>query len=79
MKDSLTRLGIADRYTFVRPTPAPKSVILNDFTAINYAFNDPVRFKSAYEMKKLGNGYGFIIAMDDKAQYVLPFSFCVTL
>jgi hypothetical protein len=69
MKESLTRLGLAERYTFDRPVPTPRPVILHDFTAINVAFNDPVRFKSAYDMKKLGNGYGFIIAMDDRAQH----------
>jgi linoleate 10R-lipoxygenase len=71
MKDSLTKQDIADRYTFERPTPDRLPVVLNTFQAIKTVFNDPTRFKAVYDLKKLGNGYGFILAMDDKAPCVV--------
>jgi linoleate 10R-lipoxygenase len=71
MKDSLTKQGLAERYTFDRPVPERTPVVLNTFQAIKAVFNDPTHFKAVYDMKKLGNGYGFIIAMDDKAQCVV--------
>ncbi|KAJ6512310.1 heme peroxidase [Mycena vulgaris] len=51
MKDSLTAQGIAADYTFERPIATSDVKILNTFTAINYVFNDPVRFRTAYDMK----------------------------
>ncbi|KAJ4490906.1 heme peroxidase [Lentinula aciculospora] len=64
MKDSLTRQKIADQYTFTRPVPAPIPKVLNTFTGIKYAFNDPAKFHTAYQMSGLGNGYGFMLAFD---------------
>jgi cytochrome P450 len=69
MKESLTRLGIADRYTFDRPVPTRKPVILNTFTGINVVFNAPTKFRNVYDMKKLGDGYGCVLAMDDNPQH----------
>ena len=68
MQESLTRQGIADSYVFTRPAPPPRTIVLNTFTAINATFNDPTRFKSVYELHKLGNGYGFFVSDDDKPQ-----------
>ena len=71
MKESLTRLGIADQYTFDRPAPVPETVALNDFAAINFVFNNPVHFNNLYDaLNGLGNGYGYLLAMDDKARSV---------
>jgi hypothetical protein len=67
MKASLTRLGIAEQYTFDRPSAAPECKILNTFTGIKYAFSDPTRFKVIYEKF----GYGSILMFDEIAKYVL--------
>ncbi|KAJ7584626.1 heme peroxidase [Mycena floridula] len=69
MKDSLTRQGIADRYTFTRPVAAVVPKVLNTFTGIKYVFDDPVRFPNVYDMKGLGNGYGFILAFDEAKKH----------
>jgi hypothetical protein len=68
MKDSLTKQGIATRYTFDRPTASPIPKVLNTFTGIKYVFNDPARFNNVYEMKALGDGYGFILSFDEVAK-----------
>jgi linoleate 10R-lipoxygenase len=70
MKETLTRLKLAERYTFDRPVPAVEPIILNDLAAIKHAFNDPEHFKTGYSMDKLGNGYGFMITMDDRTKCV---------
>jgi hypothetical protein len=67
MKGSLTRLGIAEQYTFDRPIAPPECKILNTFTGIKYAFGDPTRFKVIYEKF----GYGSILMFDEIAKYVL--------
>ncbi|KAJ3865441.1 heme peroxidase [Lentinula novae-zelandiae] len=64
MQDSLTRQKIAQNYTFTRPVAAPIPKVLNTFTGIKYAFNDPSKFHTAYQMSGLGNGYGFMLAFD---------------
>ncbi|KAF7300907.1 Heme peroxidase [Mycena kentingensis (nom. inval.)] len=69
MLESLTRMGIADQYTFDRPTPARVPVVLHDFTAINYVFSDPARFKNVYDMKDIGNGYGFLLGFDEPKKH----------
>ncbi|KAH7885086.1 heme peroxidase [Phlebopus sp. FC_14] len=65
MKDSLTRQGIASRYTFDRPVPTPLPKFIDNFTSINFVFNDPSKFVSGYNMSGLGDGYGFFLAFDD--------------
>jgi linoleate 10R-lipoxygenase len=67
MKGSLTRLGIAEQYTFGRPSALPECKILTTFTGIKYACGDPTRFKVIYE--KIG--YGSILMFDEIAKYVL--------
>ncbi|KAJ7785469.1 heme peroxidase [Mycena olivaceomarginata] len=68
MKDSLTKQGIAANYTFDRPVPAPQPKVLSTFTGIKYVFNDPMRFPTVYDMKGLGNGYGFMLCFDQSAK-----------
>lgn len=68
MKESLTRQGIAARYTFGRPTAAPVPKVLNTFAAINHVFSSPAKFHTVYDMKGLGDGYGFILAFDEVAK-----------
>lgn len=65
MKDSLTKQKIADRYTFTRPVATPVPKILNTFTGIKAVLNDPTKFNVAYEMSRLGDGYGFLLSFDD--------------
>ena len=64
MKDSLTHLEIVDQYTFTRPVATPIPKILNTFTGIRYVFNNPTSFTTVYDMKGLGNGYGFMLVFD---------------
>ncbi|KAF9257706.1 heme peroxidase [Marasmius fiardii PR-910] len=69
MKDSLTRQGTADQYTFTRPVPAVPVKVLNTFTGINYVFNNSTQFPVVYDMKGLGNGYGFMLTFDQAAKH----------
>lgn len=69
MHDSLTRLGLVDQYTFNRPIPAPIPKVLSTFTGIKYVFNDPSRFPTVYDMKGLGNGYGFMLVFDGATKH----------
>ncbi|EGN99534.1 hypothetical protein SERLA73DRAFT_106133 [Serpula lacrymans var. lacrymans S7.3] len=69
MKSSLTRQGIASQYKFDRPIPAVIPKYIDTFEAINYVFKDPTRFKSGYDMSGLGQGYGFMLAIDDRTQH----------
>ncbi|KAJ7160327.1 heme peroxidase [Mycena filopes] len=69
MKQSLTTQGIAANYTFDRPVPAPQPKVLNTFTGIKYVFNDPLTFPTVYDMKGLGNGYGFLLCFDQAAKH----------
>ncbi|KAF8662084.1 hypothetical protein AX16_001194 [Volvariella volvacea WC 439] len=69
MKDSLTRQGIAERYSYTRPITARIPKVLNTFTGIKYVFNDPSRFNVVYDMKGLGDGYGFMLTFDTAAKH----------
>ncbi|KAH7928581.1 heme peroxidase [Leucogyrophana mollusca] len=69
MKDSLERQGIAQLYSFTRPAPPQIPIYIDTFEAINFVFNDPERFVSGYNMQGLGDGYGFVLAMDDRKQH----------
>ncbi|KAF9492298.1 heme peroxidase [Pleurotus eryngii] len=65
MRQSLTRQGIAQKYTFDRPIAQPVPVILKTFAAIKGVWNDPSRFKIIYE--KLG--YGSMLLFDDAKRH----------
>jgi len=69
MKDSLTKQGLAARYKFDRPITARIPKILNTFTGIKYVFNDPTRFHTVYDLSRLGDGYGSILAFDEVAKH----------
>ncbi|KAG7090385.1 hypothetical protein E1B28_009504 [Marasmius oreades] len=69
MKESLTRQGKAAQYTFDRPQPAVPVQVLNTFTGINYVFNNSTQFPVVYDMKGLGNGYGFMLTFDQAAKH----------
>jgi linoleate 10R-lipoxygenase len=45
MNVNLRKQGIADQYTFDRPVAIMESKVLNTFTAIDYVFEDGMRFK----------------------------------
>lgn len=62
MKETLTRRGLANRYTFDRPTAAPIPKILRTFAAIDPIMNDPTNFKVRY----VTTGYGSIFFFDDE-------------
>ncbi|KJA20426.1 hypothetical protein HYPSUDRAFT_166972 [Hypholoma sublateritium FD-334 SS-4] len=63
MAESLTRQGIASKYTFERPKPQSDPVLLTTFTGISTVFSDPGRFKNIYP--KIG--YGSPLNQDDPA------------
>ncbi|EIM82504.1 heme peroxidase [Stereum hirsutum FP-91666 SS1] len=69
MKQTLTRMEIAQNYTFDRPQPAPVTKVLNTFAAIKKVFGDPKSFPNMYDMKGLGPGYGFMLAFDDNPKH----------
>ncbi|KAF9258714.1 heme peroxidase [Marasmius fiardii PR-910] len=69
MKESLTRQGKADQYTFTRPVPVVPVKVLNTFTGINHVFGNPTQFPVVYDMKGLGNGYGFLLTFDEGAKH----------
>ncbi|KAG6916400.1 hypothetical protein DXG01_006979 [Tephrocybe rancida] len=65
MKDSLTKQGTTSKYSFDHPTPLPVPKVLNTFTGIKTVWNDPQRFKVAYEKV----GYGSALVCDDPKQH----------
>ncbi|KAL4262777.1 Heme peroxidase [Pleurotus pulmonarius] len=65
MQQSLTRQGIAQKYTFDRPITQPVPIVLKTFAAIKGVWNDPSRFKIIYE--KLG--YGSMLLFDDAKRH----------
>jgi len=69
MKDSLTKQGLAERYTYDRPVATPIPKVLNTFTGIKYVFNDHHRFRTMYELNGLGSGYGFMLSFDDAERH----------
>ncbi|KAJ8508992.1 hypothetical protein ONZ45_g8792 [Pleurotus djamor] len=75
MKESLTRQGIAEsgslKYQFERPVTQGTPVVLNNFTAIDHVFGDPVNFKTIYEKY----GYGSILMFDDADQHARDFKY----
>nr|GAT46932.1 heme peroxidase [Mycena chlorophos] len=69
MRTSLTKLKLADQYTFTRPIAVPITTVLNNFAAIDFVFKDPKTFPTPYDLSKLGNGYGFMLAFDTPAKH----------
>ncbi|KAF9466792.1 heme peroxidase [Collybia nuda] len=65
MKTALKAQGIDAKYNFDRPVLRNPPVVLNDFTAIKYAFDDPSKFKIIYDKV----GYGSVLTSDDRAQH----------
>jgi len=65
MKESLTRQGIAHKYTFTKPVTLAQPQVLNTYTGIKTVFNDPRRFKVLYEKY----GYGSILMFDEVQQH----------
>ncbi|KAJ7436075.1 heme peroxidase [Mycena galericulata] len=71
MRQSLTAQGIADKYTFERPVPAPQPKILKTFIGIKQVFNDPARFFTIYEdLSHIGGGYGNFLCFEDPLKNV---------
>ncbi|KAF5338872.1 hypothetical protein D9611_008746 [Ephemerocybe angulata] len=74
MKDSLEKQGLVTKnppnYVFTRPPPpGPIPKFVDTFEAINVVFNDPTKFVSGYNLSGLGDGYGFMMAMDKNPQH----------
>lgn len=66
MKQSLTRQGIASKYTFDPPSIIPQAKVFNTITGIKTVFSDSTRFKTIYE--KVGSGS--MLMFDNLTQYV---------
>ncbi|KAF8628091.1 hypothetical protein AX15_004094 [Amanita polypyramis BW_CC] len=73
MKDTLKRKSLLDRpdkpYNFTRPKPPPIPKFIDNFTAIDFVFNNPDKFVSGYNLSGLGNGHGFMMAIDEKQKH----------
>jgi hypothetical protein len=69
MKASLTKQGIADKYTFTRPVPVSVPKILSTFTAIKTVFSDPTHFKVPYGIKDPATSGGSILDCDVKTRH----------
>ncbi|KAF9500697.1 heme peroxidase [Pleurotus eryngii] len=70
MKQSLTRQGISEKYTFDRPIAQPVPVVLKTFAAIKAVWSDPSRFKVIYEKKGYGCMYPLpMLFFDDAKQH----------
>ena len=69
MKDSLTKQGVADKYTFTRPVPVSVPKILNTFTGIKTVFSDPTHFKVPYGIKNPATSGGSILDQDEKNRH----------
>ncbi|PPQ84052.1 hypothetical protein CVT26_013955, partial [Gymnopilus dilepis] len=65
MKQSLTRQGLQDKYTFDLPKALPVPKVLNTLTGIKTVFSDPHCYKVIYEKF----GYGSMLMFDDAAQH----------
>ncbi|KAF9477868.1 heme peroxidase [Pholiota conissans] len=65
MTEALKKQGIANKYTFERPTRKPTAHVLTTFTAIDTVFADPTRFPVAYPRV----GYGSLLNLDNPAQH----------
>ena len=69
MKASLTRQGVANKYTFTRPVPVSVPKILNTFTGIKTVFSDPTHFKVPYGIKDPATSGGSILDCDEKTRH----------
>lgn len=69
MEESLKKQGIDKKYVFLPTQPEPIPKFIDNFTAIDFVFNDPERFCSGYKLTGLGDGYGFMIAIDEKKRH----------
>ena len=69
MKASLTKQGLADKYTFTRPVPVSVPKILNTFTGIKTVLSDPTRFKVPYGIKDPATSGGSILDCDEKTRH----------
>ena len=69
MKASLTKQGIAAKYTFTRPVPVSVPKILNTFTGIKTVFSDPIHFKVPYGIKDPATSGGSILDCDEKTRH----------
>ncbi|KIL59186.1 hypothetical protein M378DRAFT_27110 [Amanita muscaria Koide BX008] len=72
VKDNLTKQGIADRYTFERPAPAPVPKVLDDFVAIRHVVNNPDIFPPVWELKVIQDGAEYMLSVEAGAEYRIP-------
>ena len=70
-KQNLTKLGIADKYSYTRPTATPIPKVLNTLTGIRHVFDDFSKFKQTYtqDMLMLTEGYGFMLVFDEQKKH----------
>ncbi|KAI0732597.1 heme peroxidase [Fomitopsis betulina] len=77
-RQNLTKLGIADKYTYERPVAQPVPKVLNTLTGIRHVFSDPSKFVQIYteDMKALTRGYGFMLVFDEPKKHDSDRAFC---
>ncbi|KAF8630607.1 hypothetical protein AX15_002834 [Amanita polypyramis BW_CC] len=72
MKESLTKQGIADRYTFDRPTPVIIPKILDSSTSIRHVMNEPETFPPVYELRVIQDEQEFQLSVESGIDYKAP-------
>lgn len=77
-RNNLTRLRLADKYSFERPTAQPIPKVVDTIQGIKAVFGDNMTFRTSYTtMAMLTEGYGFFLCFDAdrKQQCVHPWLF----
>ncbi|KAF8630934.1 hypothetical protein AX17_005291 [Amanita inopinata Kibby_2008] len=64
MKESLTKQGIAERYTFDRPVAAPIPKVLDEFTSIKFVLNDSDLFPPVHDLKAVQDGEELMLSVE---------------
>ena len=73
MRDNLQRLGTEGQYSGLdgrRPAPAPVPAVVDTIAGIDFVMRDPATFGTTYarDMKRLTQGYGFVLVFDETEQ-----------
>ncbi|CAL1708758.1 unnamed protein product [Somion occarium] len=70
-RQNLTKLGVADQYSYDRPKAQPIPKVVDTLAGIRYVFADYQKFKTTYgdDMRMLTNGYGFFLVFDEQPKH----------
>ncbi|KAF8512919.1 linoleate diol synthase [Gautieria morchelliformis] len=67
MKTNLTKLGVAEKYTFSRPDRSEHPHVVNTFSGVSSVLKDRVSFRASYvgRAKEIIPGRGYLLSLDD--------------